>query len=153
MTKKEQKLSVELLNRLVANTSVLLMQTLHYHWNITGPEFNDYHKLLDDQYNMLFQDLDVVAERVRAVGGFALGSMKEMIKHADLKEDTGACPKPKQIITNLLKQYERHMSQIREGIILLEEETSDFGSKKMLEDFLEKYEKTAWMFRSLLGKQ
>lgn len=151
MTKKEQKLSASLLNDILANTSVLLMQTLHYHWNITGPEFNDYHKMFDDQYNMLFQDLDVIAERVRAVQGVALGTMKDMIKHASLKEDPKT-PKPKQMIANLLKQYELHTADIRESLVQLENETLDFGSKKMLEDMLEKYEKTVWMFRSLLGK-
>jgi len=153
MAKKEQKISIEALNRLLANTSVLLMQTLHYHWNILGPEFNDYHKMFDDQYNMLFKDLDHVAERVRAVGGMAIGSMRDMINYSALKEDHGKLPKPKQMITNLLKQYEKHICDIRESIILLEEETCDFGSKNMLEDLLEQYEKTAWMFRSLLGKQ
>lgn len=152
MTKKDQKISIDLLNRLLANTSVLLMQTLHYHWNIVGPEFNDYHKMLDDQYNMLFADLDLLAERVRAVGGLAVGSMRDMIKHADLKEDTGKLPTSKQMISKLLKQYEKQILEIREGIVELEE-TYDFGSKKLLEDLLEKYEKTAWMLRSLTGKQ
>lgn len=151
MNKKEQKISIDLLNRLLANTSVLLQQTLHYHWNIVGPEFNDYHTLLDGQYNELFVDLDLVAERVRAVQGQALGTMREMIQHADLKEDGGKLPNPKQMIQNLLNQYEKHIAAIRDGITSLEK-TADFGSKKMLEDLIEKYEKTAWMFRSLLGK-
>lgn len=152
ITKKEQKISTELLNKLLANTSVLLVQTLHYHWNIVGPEFNDYHKLFDDQYNMLFKDLDLVAERVRAVGGFALGSMKDMIKHATLKEDVGTLPKPSVMIKNLLAQYDEHIEDIRDGIVILDEDTLDVGTKKMLEDLLEQYEKVAWMLRSLTGK-
>ena len=143
------KVSANLLNRLLANTAVLLQQTLHYHWNIVGPEFNDYHKMLDDQYNELFKDLDLIAERVRAVQAEALGTMQDMIKHADLKEDGGPTPTSKQMMINILHQYERHIKAMSDGIILLEKETSDFGSKKMLEDLIEKYEKTAWMLRSL----
>ena len=152
MTKKEQKLSTDLLNRLLANTSVLFIQTLHYHWNIEGPEFHDYHVLLDDHYNDLLKDMDVIAERVRAVQGQALGSMKDMIKYADLKEDTGKLPKPKQMIAKLLKQYETQIEDMREAIIILEAETTDFGSQNMLEDLIEKYEKTAWMLRSIISK-
>lgn len=153
LTKKEQKISTDALNKILGNTSVLLFQTLHYHWNLTGPEFNDYHKLFDDQYNMLFQDLDMIAERVRAVGGIALGSMKEMIKYAELQEDTGVIPKPKQMIVNLLLQYDCHIELIRDTLVTLEEHTVDFGTKKMLEDILEQYEKVAWMLRSLTGKK
>lgn len=152
MNKKEQKLSTDLLNELLANTSVLLMQTLNYHWNLKGPEFNDYHALLDGQYRALFADLDLVAERVRAVQGIALGSMKDMIKHATLKEDTGKIPVPKQMISNLVKQYEKHIECMRQAVLLLEEQTHDFGSKNMLEDLIQQNEKTAWMLRSLLGK-
>lgn len=150
---RSQELGVEVLNKLLANTSVLLFQTLHYHWNLTGPEFNDYHKLLDEQYNMLFADLDSIAERVRAIRGKALGSMSEMLKNASLKEDIGKVPAPRQMIQNLVSQYEKYIVMIKESIYLFESRTKDYGSKKMLEDLLEKYEKTAWMMRSLLGKQ
>lgn len=152
-TSRDDKLGVELLNRLLANEFVLFTQTLHYHWNLVGPEFNDYHKLFDDQYNMLFADIDVVAERIRSIGGQALGSMKEMLEHATLKEDHGKLPKPKEMIKRLLKQYEHVIKDIRQDINKLEAKTNDHGTKKLLEDLLEKYEKTAWMLRSLTGKQ
>lgn len=153
MAKKNDLIvSQKLLNALLANHSVLLVQTLNYHWNIVGPEFHDYHLLLDKQYNQLFEKMDLLAERVRAVGGIALGSMKEMLQHATLKEDTGKVPAPKQIITNLLKQYEILIEQTRETIDQLESKTKDFGTQNMLEEMIMQHEKTAWMLRSLLGK-
>lgn len=151
--KKGQKISVEILNHLLADDMVLLMQTLHYHWNLVGQEFHDYHLLLDKQYHMLFEDLDLIAERVRAVGGQALGSMNQMLKQARLKEDSGVLPEPKQMIENLLEQYKKFIAHIRSSIEKLEKDTDDYGSKKMLEDLLEKYEKVAWMLRSLLGNK
>ncbi len=55
MMQKEKTISVELLNRLLANNAVLLIQTLNYHWNIVGPEFHDYHLLLDKQFQHILQ--------------------------------------------------------------------------------------------------
>jgi len=152
MGKVDFKISQKELNVLLANHSVLLIQTLNYHWNIVGKEFHDYHLLFDKQYNQLFANMDLIAERVRAVGGVTLGSMKDMIKIATLKEDGGATPEPKQMVLTLLKQYELLIAQIRDLIELLEAKTKDFGTKKMLEDLIEQHEKTAWMLRSLTGK-
>lgn len=151
--RQEQRISVDLLNRLLANTAVMLIQTLHYHWNVKGVEFHDYHTLLDGQYKKLFEDLDLIAERVRAVGGNALGSMHEMLRHATLHEDTRThIPHPKQMIINLHQQYGYQIEDIHDSIAQLENKTHDYGSRKMLEDLLEQYEKTAWMLKSLLEK-
>lgn len=153
MAKLEFKTSQKVLNVVLANHGVLLFQTLNYHWNIVGREFHDYHLLLDKQYHQLFDNMDLIAERVRAVGGIALGSMKDFVKESLLKEDSGATPEPKIMITNLLKQYELLIEHIRDSIDMLEEKTKDFGTKKMLEDLIEQHEKTAWMLRALTGKQ
>jgi starvation-inducible DNA-binding protein len=152
MNKIEQKLSTTLLNEILANESVLLMQTLHYHWNLQGPQFHDYHLLFDKQYNQLFADMDKIAERVRAVEGIALGSFKEILASATIKEDTGKIPTPTQMIVNLLQQYETLIEQIRSAIIAIDKKTTDFGSINFLEELITQHEKTAWMLRSLKGK-
>lgn len=149
---KKQELIVNHLNKLLANTSVLLVQTLNYHWNLVGQEFHDYHLLFDKQYNELFGYLDLLAERVRVVEGIALGSMDAMIKVATLKEDKGEVPTPKQMVRRLFEQYESQVAEYRNAIKTLESDTDDFGSINMLEDLLMKHEKTTWMLRSLLGK-
>lgn len=152
MQKSDQKMSQELLNEILANEAVLLIQTLNYHWNLIGPEFHDYHLLFDKQYHQVFENMDNIAERVRAVGGFALGSMKDILKTARLKED-GANPKPKQMVVNLLKQYELLIDQIRKSLAALNKKSSDYGTINFLEDLLTQHEKTAWMLRSLAGKE
>ncbi len=153
LSKVEQRVSTDILNQLLANEFVLMMQTLHYHWNLLGDEFHDYHLLFDKQYNQLFTDIDLIAERIRAVGGKALGSLYDMTQYASLKEDRKKTPEPKKMVHNLVKQYEYHTSDIRNGIKKLDDQTQDYGSKKMLEDLLEQHEKTAWMLRLLTGKQ
>lgn len=145
----EKKISQKLLNEILANEAVLLFQTLNYHWNLTGPEFHDYHLLFNTQYQALFVDLDKIAERVRAVGGVALGSMKEMLRVATLKEDQSV-PKPKQMIVNLQKHYKSLIEQITSAIDELEKNKKDAGTKKFLEDLLAQHEQTSWMLVSLV---
>src|SRR3990167_3961548 len=152
MNKNDAKASQTLLNDILANESVLLMQTLTYHWNLVGPEFHDYHLLFDKQYKEIFEHMDDIAERVRAVQGVALGSFKNILSLATLHEDTGKTPNPKQMIVNLLKQYEKLIEQIREAIAALDKKSTDFGTINFLEDLIMPHEKTAWMLRSLATK-
>lgn len=151
MNKNDQKLSQKLLNEILANESILLMQTLNYHWNLVGPEFHDYHLLFDKQYRQLFDHMDEIAERVRAVQGTALGSFKHILEHSTLKEDQ-TVPKPKEMIAKLLKQYESHISNIRSSITEIDKKSSDFATSNFLQDLLGTHEKTAWMLRSLINQ-
>lgn len=152
MKQKERALSTKQLNVILANTAVLLMQTLHYHWNLRGAEFHDYHLLFDAQYKKLFEDLDLIAERIRAVQGDFLGAMKDMLKFSELQEDTGKLPKPSQMVVKLLQQYEFYIESMREKTALIEKDTTDYGTINMLQSLIESNEKTAWMLRSLTEK-
>ncbi len=149
--KSESKQSEKLLQKILANHATLLFQTLNYHWNVEGKEFHDYHLLFNKQYNQLFANLDLIAERIRAVDGKALGSMKDLIKYATLKEDTGSTPKPEQMIKNLHAQYEKMINDMKQAVKELEN-TDDVATRKMLEDLIEQNEKTKWMLGSLKKK-
>jgi starvation-inducible DNA-binding protein len=146
---KDLQASITILNNILAGEFVLLVQTLNYHWNLTGPEFHDYHLLFDDQYKAIFPITDDIAERVRSLGGIALGSMADFIRHSSLKEDQ-TVPAPKIMVHNLLKQYETLIKEIREGITVTGEDNRDMGTNNFLAGLIEKHEKTAWMLRSLL---
>ena len=146
------KVSHKILQEMLGNHGVLMFQTLNYHWNLVGREFHDFHILFDGQYKQLFENMDLIAERIRATQGQALGSMKEFVAHATIKEDTGATPEPKQMVVKLLAQYEKMIEHIRDGIETLESKSKDYGTRKMLEDLIEEHEKTAWMLRSLAVK-
>ena len=152
ISSKDREISIELLNSVLAGEFVLLFQTLNYHWNLVGPQFHDYHLLFDDQYKAIFETIDAVAERVRFVGGRAVGSMDLAIKQAQLKEDLGAVPAPTIMITNLLTQHEALIREIRSAINKTAENNRDMGSSNFLTDLIEKHEKIAWMLRSLVQK-
>jgi len=149
---QERDMSIELLNGVLAGEFVLLVQTLNYHWNLEGPEFRDYHLLFDDHYKTLFEKIDEIAERVRAVDGRALGSMDAIIRSSTLQEDRGAVPHPKKMIENLLEQHEALIRQIRIAVNKTAENNNDMGTSNFLTELLEKHEKIAWMLRSLAQK-
>lgn len=143
--------SAVVLNNLLADEFVLLVQTLNYHWNLVGPEFHDYHLLFDGQYKAIFEIIDAVAERVRAVGGIALGSMADMLAKATLKESTNV-PTPRVMVETLLAQHEALIVTLRNGINKTAFNNNDMGTSNFLTDLIEKHEKIAWMLRSLLGR-
>jgi len=149
ITDQDRIISIELLNKILAGEFVLLMQTLHYHWNLVGPEFHDYHLLFDDHYKAIFSQIDDIAERVRAVGGHALGSMSMMLKHSPIQEDNESVPSPKTMVINLLTQHEALIQEMRSAINTTAENNRDMGTSNFLTDLMEKHEKIAWMLRSL----
>ncbi len=143
--------SQKLLQKTLANHAVLLHQTLNYHWNVEGKEFHDYHLLFDKQYNQLFTNLDLIAERIRAVGAKVSASMKHLIDTASIKEDNGAVPNSKEMIKRLHDQYHQVIEDMRKSVKELEK-SDDVATRKMLEDLIEQHEKTKWMLKSLIKK-
>lgn len=145
--------SSDILNAILADEFVILVQTLNYHWNLVGPEFHDYHLLFDEQYKRIFNFIDDIAERVRSLGGVALGSMADFIKSSHLKEDLGDIPMPKDMVEKLLLNHEALIRSIRQGIDITGQGNKDMGTNNFLCDLIEKHEKIAWMLRSLLERR
>ena len=85
MSDKNRKGTVEILNRLLSDEYILYTKTRNYHWNVTGPDFSELHKFFEAQYGELDEIIDEVAERSRALGGNALGTLKEFSKETRLK--------------------------------------------------------------------
>src|SRR5262245_23863981 len=90
---KNREAVVKVLNVLLSDEVALYVKTRNYHWNVTGPQFNDLHKFFEGQYEELDEILDEVAERARSLGGVSLGSMAGFLKNTRLKETAGDPPK------------------------------------------------------------
>ena len=116
-----------------------------------GIGFHDFHALFKEQYEALFDIVDEVAERARAMGEPALGTMAEFLKHARLKEEPGKIPDALGMIKQLLADHETIIRQIRKDLEACEE-LGDMGSNNFLTDLMEKHEKIAWMLRATAQK-
>src|SRR5882724_695101 len=104
---------VAILNTLLADEYLLYTKTRNYHWNVVGPQFNDLHKFFESQYEELDDVVDDVAERARALGGHAQGTLAEFTKRARLKEHPGNYPDAKEMLAHLLADHETVIRHLR----------------------------------------
>ena len=74
------------LSRLLADSYTLYLMTHNFHWNVTGPQFNSLHNMFMDQYTEQWNALDVIAERIRALGFPAPGTYKQFVELASIQE-------------------------------------------------------------------
>ncbi|PHV10725.1 Dps family protein [Chitinimonas sp. BJB300] len=136
------------LSRLLADTYTLYLQTHNFHWNVTGPMFNSLHLMFENQYTELALGVDLIAERIRALGMPAPGTYSSFSKLSTVAEIEGV-PPAKEMIGILLKGQETVVRTARQ-LLPLVSEVGDESSADLLTQRLQVHEKTAWMLRSLL---
>jgi starvation-inducible DNA-binding protein len=139
---------VLMLNTLLADEYLLYTKTRNYHWNVVGPQFSDLHKFFEEQYNELNGIVDDVAERARALGGNAIGTLVEFLKHTRLKEHQGEYPEAAEMLAHLLADHEATIRQLRMDLETSANTYHDMGTNDFLTGLMERHEKMAWMLRS-----
>ncbi len=150
IAQKDRKQIADGLSRLLADTYTLYLKTHNYHWNVTGPMFQTLHLMFETQYNELALAVDLVAERIRALGFRAPASYAEFGALATLKEDAGrATPDAKTMIARLIEGQETVVRTAR-SVFPLAEKANDQPTADLLTQRMQVHEKTAWMLRSLL---
>jgi starvation-inducible DNA-binding protein len=142
---------VAILNTLLADEFLLYTKTRNYHWNVTGPQFNDLHKFFESLYEALDEVIDEVAERARALDGRAFGTLEEFRAKARLGEKPGPAPAARDMLATLLADHEALARSLRADIETVTDRHRDVGTADFLTGLLEKHEKTAWMLRSFLA--
>lgn len=147
----QRKGVVEILNRLLADEVVLYVKTRNYHWNVEGPDFSETHKFFEAQYEQLDEIMDAVAERARALGGRAAGSLGEYLKLTKLKEDDGKVSGEKAMIKDLLLSHETIVQRLRKEVVIVGDKLGDIGTNDFITGVIEDHEKMAWMLRSYLA--
>jgi starvation-inducible DNA-binding protein len=136
------------LSALLADSYTLYLMTHNFHWNVTGPQFNTLHQMFMGQYTEQWNALDVIAERIRALGHPAPGTYKEFVKLASIKEVQGV-PKATDMVKRLVAAQEATARTARK-LFPLVNAANDQPTADLLTQRLEVHEKTAWMLRSLL---
>ncbi len=136
------------LARVLADTFALYLKTHNFHWNVEGPMFNTLHLMFMEQYTELWNALDPLAERIRALGYPAPGSFKAYAKLASIEETDGV-PEAMQMVRLLVKGHETVARTVRD-VFAVAEKGGDEATVDLLTQRLQVHEKTAWMLRSLL---
>jgi starvation-inducible DNA-binding protein len=141
---------IEALQRLLADEIALYLKTRNFHWNVEGAQFYQLHKLFESQYEELDEIMDEVAERIRALGGYAAGSMHEYLTLTRLPEIAGIGHADTRMEVLLLRDHETVIQSVR---VLIDAfgEWGDAGTQDFVTGVMEDHEKMAWMLRALLG--
>jgi starvation-inducible DNA-binding protein len=153
ISKENSQKVAEALNKVLADEFVLYTKTLNFHWNIEGRDFHALHLFLDEQYNQLQTIIDSVAERIRKVGHFATGSMKEFLGNTSLKEHSGAASVSETMLEQLVSDHDAIIRKTRKLIDEFEEKYDDAGSSDFITGIMKEHEKMAWMLRASVPNQ
>ena len=136
------------LSKLLADSYTLYLMTHNFHWNVTGPMFNTLHLMFMGQYTEQWAALDLIAERIRALGEHAPATYKEYSKLTSIEEVSGV-PKAMEMVKLLVKAQEATSKTARK-LFPLVEKAGDQPTADLLTQRQNIHEKTAWMLRSLL---
>lgn len=136
------------LSRLLADTYTLYLKTHNYHWNVTGPMFQTLHLMFETQYTELALAVDLIAERIRALGVPAPGTYREFAELTTIAEAEGI-PKAEDMIRDLVAGQEAVVRTAR-SVFSLADAANDEPTADLLTQRMQLHEKTAWMLRSLL---
>lgn len=150
LSDKSREASIEILNGRLADSVMLYTKLRKYHWNVTGIHFESLHELFQDQYKQIEEAIDDIAERVRQLGGMAIGTLEEFKKHSALKEEPGVNPDAEGMVQDLLNDHETIITQLRKDASYTDEELGDLGTSDFLIGLIQRHEKMAWMLRAHL---
>jgi len=148
---EEQRAGVcELLNRDLADAYLVLIKTKKFHWDVVGPQFRSLHQLWEEQYQALTTNIDALAERVRTLGNYPVGTAEDFLKYASIKEQSDNIPLATEMVSQLVDDHEQIIRNLRDHVDQCSEKFSDEGTADFLTGLMEQHEEMAWMLRSFI---
>lgn len=148
---KKLKSTTAILSSVLADEMVLYVKTRKYHWNVSGENFMELHKLFELQYKQIECSIDEVAERIGKLGEKTIGTMHEFLKNATIKENPEEHTSSKEMLKKLLKDHETIILNLRKDIEDCFEKNKDSGTADMLTGLMQQHETNAWILRRYLN--
>lgn len=131
------------LNAILADSFALYLKTKNFHWHVSGPNFRDYHLMLDEQSEAIFATTDELAERVRKIGGTTLRSITDITKHQSLKDNNESFVAPLDMLRELMADNKTVAKAMREAHELCDKH-DDIATAGLLENFVDATERRTW---------
>ena len=147
INKKDREAVAGYLKRLLADSYALYLQTHNFHWNVTGPMFNQLHIMFEEHYNELAIAVDDIAERIRSLDIAAPGTYKSFVELSSIVEIQGV-PDAIKMTEILTKSHEQVVKTCREALKVAQD-ADDESSAALISDRMRIHEKTAWMLRAI----
>lgn len=137
----------DLLNHVLADGNVLYIKLRKFHWNLSGDNFMELHKLFEEQYDAVAEAIDEVAERISTLGGVAIGTTSEFAELSLLIENPGKIPTNQEMIKELVNDHETIVKSLRKFVDDTEEKYGDKGTSDFLTGLMQAHEKMTWKLR------
>jgi starvation-inducible DNA-binding protein len=131
------------LNPLVADAFALYVKTKNFHWHVSGPHFRDYHLMLDEQGDQIFAMTDVLAERVRKIGGSTLRSIGHISKLKRITDNDAEFVAPVDMLRELMEDNKAFTVSMRDAHEVAAN-NNDCATTSILEVFIDETEKRTW---------
>jgi starvation-inducible DNA-binding protein len=145
---KDRAKIADALSRMLADSYILYLKTHNFHWNVTGPMFQTLHIMFMQQYTELWNSLDLIAERIRALGHPAPGSYKRYVELSSIREEEGV-PAAVDMIKQLVAGQEA-VTRTARATFKIADAADDQPTADLMTQRMEILEKNAWMLRVLL---
>jgi starvation-inducible DNA-binding protein len=131
------------LNAILATTFALYLKTKNFHWHVSGPHFRDYHLLLDEQGEQIFDSTDDIAERVRKIGGTTLRSIGQISKLQGIEDNDESFVSPGDMLRELMSDNKKLIEAMR-GCHEVCDKYGDVATASILENFIDQAERRVW---------
>lgn len=149
--KKAKQAVAAALNPLVADAFTLYIKTKNFHWHMSGSHFRDYHLLLDEQADAIFAMIDVLAERVRKLGGLTIRSLDHIKSLQHIQDDNDTFVKPRDMLKRLLDDNNHFVTYMREAHKVCDE-NKDVATASILENYIDETERRVWFLYETLSE-
>ena len=145
----EVRAVTEAVNPLIADAFALYVKTKNFHWHAYGPHFNDYHHMFDDQAGDIFESIDIMAERVRKIGGTTIRSIGHIGQLQTIEDDNDDLVPPDEMVKRLAEDNARMAKSVQDAITVCDK-NRDVATSNLLQDILDKTERRKWfLFETL----
>lgn len=137
---------IEQMKRVLATAFSLYLKAHNYHWNVTGPNFSEYHSWFGDFYTAVWQSVDLYAEKIRILGSYAPGSLSRFLELTDIADELNI-PEARVMFERLGEDNDELIALLYETVDMAED-ANDRGLINFLEGQIDVHEKYRWMLKS-----
>ena len=131
------------LRELLADVFALYVKTKNFHWHMSGPNFRDYHLLLDEQGEQIFAMTDDIAERARKIGGTTLRSVSDISEHQRLQDNNAEFVAPKEMLAELAGDNQQLVKFLRSTHEICDQH-NDVATASLIENWIDETERRTW---------
>jgi starvation-inducible DNA-binding protein len=143
LTGQEVRAVTEAVNPLIADAFALYLKTKNFHWHLSGSHFRDFHLLFDEHADQIFDSIDVMAERVRKVGGLTIKSISHIGQLQTIEDDNNESVPAGEMIGRLLDDNGHIAKKIRNAIDVCDRRR-DSATSNELQSILDQTERRKW---------